>query len=146
MSKSKVYTQDDDSKVSFEFGSDGKLIGIKKDGVAVDPNSSTFQDLQESDDALNAYRVNKHGGIQQSYEDTIEVDNISVLQDNFQKEQKKENNAQFIDNDDANPPSLAFAEPRSSYGKYRRGKQTASDVMSYPLDINTDQDLSLIHI
>ena len=140
MSKSKVYTQDDDSKVSFEFGSDGKLIGIKKDGVAVDPNSSTFQDLQESDDALNAYRVNKHGGIQQSYEDTIEVDNISVLQDNFQKEQKKENNAQFIDNDDANPPSLAFAEPRSSYGKYRRGKQTASDVMSYPLDINTDQD------
>ena len=89
MSKSKVYTQDDDSKVSFEFGSDGKLIGIKKDGVAVDPNSSTFQDLQESDDALNAYRVNKHGGIQQSYEDTIEVDNISVLQDNFQKNKRK---------------------------------------------------------
>ena len=36
MAKSKVYKQDDDSKVSFEFGDDGKLIGIKKDGKSLD--------------------------------------------------------------------------------------------------------------
>ena len=37
MAKSRVYPQDDGSKVSFEFGSNGKLIGIKKDGTSLNP-------------------------------------------------------------------------------------------------------------
>ena len=59
MAKSKIYKQDDDSKVSFEFGDDGKLIGIKKDGKSLDPQSQAFEDLQDSDDALEAYNINK---------------------------------------------------------------------------------------
>ena len=88
MSKSRVYTQDDGSKVSFEFGADQKLIGITKDGSPVNPNSNEFTDLQDSDDALNAYRVNKHGGQTSAYEDSIEVENTSVLSTQFQKESK----------------------------------------------------------
>ena len=49
MAKSRVYTQDDDSKVSFEFGSNSKLIGIKKDGASLDPQSQEFEDLQDVD-------------------------------------------------------------------------------------------------
>ena len=49
MAKSKIYTQDDGSKVAFEFGDDGKLIGIKKkeDGSifpkSLDPQSKEFE-------------------------------------------------------------------------------------------------------
>ena len=137
MAKSRVYTQDDDSKVSFEFGSNGKLIGIAKDGSPVNPNSNEFTDLQDSDDALNAYRVNKHGGNTNSYEDSIDVDTDDVLTAQYNREQKKENNAQFVDNNTEQP--LAFTSPRDGFAGYTRPKR-ASEVMAYPLDIDTNQD------
>ena len=139
IAKSRVYTQDDGSKVSFEFFSDGRLAGVTKDGKSVDPISQEFEDLQDGDDALNAYNVNKFGGNINSYEEIIDVA-TSILVAQHEREEKKQNNAQFIDNDDANPPSLAFAEPQSSKGKYRKGKQVASDIFAYPIDIDLDQD------
>ena len=60
--KSRVYTQDDGSKVSFTFDrADGKIVGIKKDGASVSPNTSEFADFSQGDDALAAYNVAKFG-------------------------------------------------------------------------------------
>ena len=67
MAKSKIYKQDDDSKVSFEFGDDGKLIGIKKDGKSLDPQSKEFEDLQGGADALEAYNINQFKGNVDAY-------------------------------------------------------------------------------
>ena len=42
--KSRVYTQDDGSKVSFDFDG-GELVGVKKDGASVRPDSTDFINL-----------------------------------------------------------------------------------------------------
>ena len=151
MSKSRVYTQDDGSKVSFEFGADQKLIGITKDGSPVNPDSNEFTDLQDSDDALNAYRVNKHGGDTDAYEDSIEVDDTSVLSTQFAKENKRISNEQFIENNQAR--SIAYANAsgnavgdydrqtrkRFGIGPFAFGKYK-SKILAYPFDIDPSQD------
>ena len=135
----------DGSNYSFEFNDDGKLIGIKKQDESgnfqpVDPASNEFAGLELSDQALNAYNVNKFGGNTSSYEEILDISVGLLKKQLYDNEKKKSNNAQFIANDEANPPSLSFAEPRSSYDAYKSRKGRSSDIMSYPLDINTDQD------
>ena len=146
MAKSKIYTQNDGSKVAFEFGDDGKLIGIKKkeDGSifpkSLDPQSKEFEDLQDGDDALEAYNINKFKGNIDAYEDIIDVD-TDVLIAQHEREEKKENNAQFLeDNTLNNGGSLAFTTPKtgSAYKKTKTGG--SSDLMAYPLDIDLEQD------
>ena len=61
------------SKYSFEFDDDGKLLGIKKQDEngnfkPVDPSSNEFDTLKDSDQALNAYNVNKFGGNKDAYQ------------------------------------------------------------------------------
>ena len=158
MAKSKIYTQNDGSKVAFEFGDDGKLIGIKKkeDGSifpkSLDPQSKEFEDLQDGDDALEAYNINKFKGNIDAYEDIIDVD-TDVLIAQHEREEKKENNAQFLEDNTLNKGgNLAFTTPKtgSAYnggktgydakkgGFFGRGKR--SQLMAYPLDIDLEQD------
>jgi len=157
MAKSKIYTQNDGSKVGFEFGPDGKLIGIKKkvDGSffpkSIDPQSKEFEDLQDSDDALEAYNINKFKGNINAYEDIIDVD-TDILVAQHEREEKKENNAQFLEDNTLNNDSLAFTVPKtgSAYnggktgydakkgGFFGGGKR--SQLMAYPLDIDLEQD------
>ena len=151
MAKSKVYKQDDDSKVSFEFGDDGKLIGIKKDGKSLDPQSQAFEDLQDGDDALEAYNINKFKGNIDAYEDIIDV-NTDILIAQHEREEKKENNAQFLEDNTLNNDSIAFTVPntgstyegsKTGYGAKKGGlfgRGGSSDLMAYPLDIDLEQD------
>jgi hypothetical protein len=148
MSKSRVYTQDDGSKVSFEFGADQKLIGIKKDGNSLDPQTLEFENLQDGDDALNAYNVNKFGGNVAAYEEIIDVD-TDILISQHEREEKKETNGQFVEEDFDSPPSIAY-NTGSNVGDYERGdlgrkfiffgKKVKSDIMAYPVDIDPSQD------
>ena len=114
MAKSRVYDIDD-SKVSFEFGSNGKLIGIKKDGKSLDPQTQEFEDFQDSDDALDAYNINKFGGNINAYEEIIDVD-TDILIAQHEREEKKQSNEQFVDNVSEQP--LAFTSPRDTGSQY----------------------------
>ena len=141
MAKSRVYDIDD-SKVSFEFGSNGKLIGIKKDGKSLDPQTQEFEDFQDSDDALDAYNVNKFGGNINAYEEIIDVD-TDILIAQHEREEKKQSNEQFVDNVSEQP--LAFTSPRDTGSQYdarnvSKNKSLSSSIMSYPLDIDLAQD------
>ena len=148
MGKSRVYDIGN-SKVSYEFSpTDGKLIGITKDGNPVDPirDSRTFENLAGKGDAKKAFNVNKFGSDKESYVGffgEIEQADITELVDNFDKNTKKSDNQQFIDN---NPPSTAFATPRNTGSQYRSGKQaqgitnSGSEILAYPLDIDPLQD------
>ena len=148
MGKSRVYDIGN-SKVSYEFSpTDGKLIGITKDGNPVDPirDSRTFENLAGKGDAKKAFNVNKFGSDKESYVGRfgeIEQADITELVDNFNKNTKKSDNQQFIDN---NPPPTAFATPRNTGSQYRRGKQaqgianSGSEILAYPLDIDPLQD------
>ena len=141
MAKSRVYDIDD-SKVSFEFGSNGKLIGIKKDGKSLDPQTQEFEDFQDSDDALDAYNVNKFGGNINAYEEIIDVD-TDILIAQHEREEKKQSNEQFVDN--VSEQSLAFSSPRDTGSQYdarnvSKNKSLSSSIMAYPLDIDLAQD------
>ena len=128
--KSRVYTQDDGSKVSFDFDG-GKLVGMKKDGVSLNPESVEFVNLAYEDDALAAYNVSKYSSNKRSYEDSISISSKEERDNYYTTESKKETNEASIDQE--NEKTVA---PRQNAS----GKSTKSEVMSYPFDLNPKQD------
>ena len=94
--KSRVYTQDDGSKVSFDFDG-GKLVGMKKDGVSLNPESVEFVNLAYEDDALAAYNVSKYSSNKRSYEDSISISSKEERDNYYTTESKKETNEASID-------------------------------------------------
>ena len=130
--KSRNYTQDDGSKVSFDFDG-GELVGIKKDGASVRPDSTDYINLSLSDDALGAYNVSKYSSNKRSYEDSISIASTEERFNYFNTESKKENNEQFIEQEDVTRDrNIATQNASPTSGK--------SEVMSYPFDLNPKQD------
>ena len=128
--KSRSYTQDNGSKVSFEFRG-GKVIGVKKDGVPVNPNTDEFSDFVSSDDGLNAYNVNKYTSAKKSYEKSAVSATDTELSVHYLNEEKKHANEASIDQ-----KTEKGVTPRQNAS----GKSTKSEVMSYPFDLNPKQD------
>ena len=152
--KSKPYLIDG-SKYSFEFDDDGKLIGAKKQDEngnfkPVDPASNEFVGLELSDQALNAYNINKHGGNTSAYEETLDISPDLLKQQLYDNEEKKSNNQQFLEDNTLNKNTPAFTTPQSpSYQGFKTGSSAGffgrnflgkSDVMAYPADIDLEQD------
>ena len=146
------------SKYSFEFDDDGKLIGAKKQDEngnfqPVDPSSNEFDTLKDSDQALNAYNVNKFGGNKDAYQDSIAGSNFLdqlAQKEYFKQEKKKFDNQQFLEDNALNKNTPAFTTPQSpSYQGFKTGSSAGffgrtflgkSDVMAYPADIDLEQD------
>ena len=129
--KSRVYTQDDGSKVSFDF-TGGKLVGMKKDGKSLNPESVEFVNLAYEDDALAAYNVSKYTSAKKSYEDSISIASKEERDNYYTTENKKENNEQFIQEETNTEQNIAPRQNASIKGK--------TESMAYPLDINFKQD------
>ena len=144
IAKSRSY-EIDGSNVSFEFDrEDGKIIGVKKqnnngDFISVDPKTSEFGDLSQSDEAVNAYNVAKYSSNKRAYVDSVASKTSSELESYYQDQNKKETNEQFVEDDQPaiNQP-LAFESPRSV--SYFGGAARSSEVMAYPVDIDQNQD------
>ena len=132
--KSRVYTQDDGSKVSFTFDrADGKIVGIKKDGASVSPNTSEFADFSQGDDALAAYNVAKFGNAKKSYTSDQPLTKSTFEVNNYHNEQaKKEANQAFIEQEKNALENVAPKENASPKGK--------TESIMYPLDLNFKQD------
>ena len=133
--KSREYTQDDGSKVSFTFDrSDGRIIGISKNGKSVSPLSSTeFTNLSQSADALAAYNVAKFGNAKKSYTSDQPLTKSTFEVNNYHNEQaKKEANQAFIEQEKNALENVAPKENASPKGK--------TESMMYPLDLNFKQD------
>ena len=131
--KSRVYTQDDGSKVSFDFDG-GKLVGMKKDGASLNPESVEFVNLAYTDDALAAYNVSKYSSNKRSYEDSISISSKEERGNYYATESKKEANKSFIEQEDVTKDqNIAVKQDASP-------KSTKSEVLSYPSDLNPKQD------
>ena len=133
--KSREYTQDDGSKVSFTFDrADGRIIGISKNGKSVSPLSSTeFTNLSQSADALAAYNVAKFGNSKKSYTSDQPLTKSTFEVNNYHNEQaKKEANQAFIEQEKNALENVAPKENASPKGK--------TESMMYPLDLNFKQD------
>ena len=131
--KSREYTQDDGSKVSFTFDrADGKIVGIKKDGVSVSPNTSEFADFSQSDDAVAAYNVAKYTSNKRSYVDSVASKTSAELNSYYINESKKEENEQFLEQEINAIENVTPKENASVKGK--------TESMACPLDLNFKQD------
>ena len=106
--KSRNYTQDDGSKVSFQFKG-GKIIGVKKDGVSINPNTSEFSDFTQSEDGIYAYNINKYTSAKKSYEKTSQSLTSAELNAYYTTESKKETNEAFIEENSNSVISFSFS-------------------------------------
>ena len=131
--KSRPYTQDDGSKVSFDFDG-GKLVGMKKDGTSLNPESVEFVNLAYTDDALRAYNVSKYSSNKRSYEDSISISSKEERDNYYTTENKKETNESFVEQDDVTRDRNIATQNASPTGSSK------SEVMSYPFDLNPKQD------
>ena len=152
MAKSKSYDIGG-SKYAFDFDGDPiKLKGIQKannsgdfDGKNyINPNTSEFGDIAATDEALNAYNIDKYGGNTDLYEDTAAQATASELNNFYNAEGKKSDNQQFVDSNTqgnflpSNPPYKGVGA-NTAFKPYQYASEKGK-AYSYPLDINTDQD------
>ena len=130
--KSRQYLQDDGSKVSFTFDrSDGKIVGVSKDGVPVNPNTNEFSNFTQSADAVAAYNVAKYSSNKRSYVDSVASKTSAELNAEYIKNTKSRTNESFVEKSSNDSTGIAFAEPKT---------RSAPKIMQYPYDIDKNQD------
>ena len=147
MAKSKVI-----DGFSYEFNSLGEIIGVfdhsdPTNPTPVDPESNVFKNQIRTNGALTAFNFNRYGGNKDSYEDDVELPPDEELEAFYDKEVKdnkerlKESNYPDQSNGLSNP-SLATEPPATNaYAAYKRaGKTGGTDLFTYPLDIDPQQD------
>ena len=146
--KSRAYTQDDGSKVSFTFDrADGKIVGVSKDGVAVNPNSTEFSNFTQSDDAVAAYNVAKYTSNKRAYVDSVASKTSAELNSYYINQNKKETNEDIdlplnetnSSRNVATEENFGVGDPFTGYKASKR-KKTYPTVFAYPLDIDPQQD------
>ena len=142
--KSKLYTVDG-KRYAFGFDNNGKInsisqasTGRSKTFTAVNPNTSAFADIANSSSGTSAYNVNKFKGNKKSYLSHADGDRAvqataSELNSEYIKNSKSKTNEQFVEEQNTDTV-VENATPKDNYSS------GASEIMSYPLDLNTSQD------
>ena len=139
--KSRKYTIDGEKYV-FNFNASGNLEGITspkgRNGQLrqnpIDPNSSLYQTLSTSDEAVAAYNVANYGGNKEAYQNSVTKSEGLPSEQFFDKNKSKFTNENFVEEENSvNDQSIATqnASPKTS---------NRSEVISYPFDLNPKQD------
>ena len=120
------------SEYHFSYDND-KLIGISKLNdssvfVPLDPSSPEFLEIKSDDDSVRAFNIAVHE--KEGITDTVDVANDEVLTSYYNTQKKKLDNKQFIEEESESPIA---AVPK-------RQRTAAYTVLSYPLDIDINQD------
>tara|TARA_Y100000592_G_scaffold17917_1_gene27210 strand:+ start:169 stop:1647 length:1479 start_codon:yes stop_codon:yes gene_type:complete len=148
MAKSKII-----DGFSYEYNNDGNLVGIfnhadPSNPVPLDPNGDAFNARKRTDGAITAYNFNKHGGDKGLYGNTISEASNEELNE-FYDRQIKDNKSnlketQYPDQDNNISNLIVTPKPpaTSAYAAYKdsRGKKVGTDLFTYPLDIDPQQD------
>ena len=121
------------SEYHFSYDND-KLIGISKLNdssvfVPLDPSSSEFSEIKSDDDSVRAFNIAKFN--KEGVTDTVDVANDEVLTSYYNTQKKKLDNKQFIEEESESPIA---AVPK------KRERTVSDRVLSYPLDIDINQD------
>ena len=142
--KSKSYTVDG-KQYAFGFDANGKVNSVfnvsgrtgKKNPIPVNPNTSAFSDIVNSASGTDAYNKQKFKGQKDSYLSHANGDRAvqataSELNSEYVKNSKSNTNEQFIEEENTDTV-VENATVKDNYGG-------ASEIMSYPLDLNPNQD------
>ena len=143
MSKSRRYTipgQTSGSKYVFTFNDKGEVEGVKKQSqlgrpfLSVDPNSTEFQKVTSTSQALNAYNVNNHKGEKDNYETEIKIASNEQKNNKYTTEKKKEDNQnKEIDETSEKINGVTTASATTTENKI-------PILFRYPYDIDINQD------
>ena len=139
VTKSRKFNVDGVSYVA-TFDKDKNLNGISKTRgragqtreTPINPSSSEFANVLASDEALNAYNVNRFKG--KATVDTIEKASVEELNKFYDQKTKKNTNESSINQEDVTKDQNVAARQNAS------PKSTKSEVLSYPFDLNPRQD------
>ena len=152
MAKSKIYKVDG-RRVSYEFNSDGQIIGVldhsdRNNPKPVDPRTDLFTDIVSDRNALTASNFNNYGGNKDSYTRVISLPSQEELNQFYGVENKSDDNTQNIIEETVYPniddgvanPNLATQSSAFAAYKSTRRMQSGTDFYTYPLDIDPMQD------
>ena len=152
MAKSKIYKVDG-RRVSYEFNSDGQIIGVldhsdRNNPKPVDPRTDLFTDIVTDRNAVTASNFNNYGGNKDSYTTTVSLPSQEELNEHYGIESKSDDNTQNIIEETVYPniddgianPNLATQSPAFAAYKSTRKMQSGTDFFTYPLDIDPMQD------
>ena len=144
--KSKSYTVDG-KQYAFGFDANGKVNSVfnvsgrtgKKNPIPVNPNTSAFSDIVNSASGTDAYNKQKFKGQKDSYLSHANGDRAvqatsSELNSEYVKNSKSNTNEQFVEEENTDTV-VENATLKDDYGS-----SGASEIMSYPLDLNPSQD------
>ena len=139
VTKSRKFKVDGVSYVA-TFDKDKNLNGISKTRgragqtreTPINPSSSEFANVLASDEALNAYNVNRFKG--KATVDTIEKASVEELNKFYDQKTKKNANESSIDQEDVTKDQNIASQNASAK------TPTKSEVLSYPFDLNPKQD------
>ena len=120
------------SEYHFSYDND-KLIGISKLNdssvfVPLDPSSSEFSEIKSDDNSVRAFNIAKFN--KEGVTDTVDVADNEVLTSYYNTQKKKLDNGQFIEEESESPIATI---PRFA-------RTLPPTVLSYPLDIDIEQD------
>ena len=144
--KSKSYTVDG-KQYAFGFDANGKVNSVfnvsgrtgKKNPIPVNPNTNAFSDIVNSASGTDAYNKQKFKGQKNSYLSHANGDRAvqataSELNSEYVKNSKSNTNEQFVEEENIDTV-VENATLKDDYGS-----SGASEIMSYPLDLNPSQD------
>ena len=137
--KSRKYTIDGEKYV-FNFNASGNLEGITspkgRNGQLrqnpIDPDSSLYETLSTSDEAISAYNIANYGGNKDSYQDSVTKSEGSPEKQFFDKNKSKFTNEDSLEQEKNALENVAPKQNASPKGK--------TESMAYPLDLNFKQD------
>ena len=137
--KSRKYTIDGEKYV-FNFDASGNLEGITspkgRNGQLrqnpIDPNSSLYETLSTSDEAISAYNIANYGGNKDAYQDSVTRTEGLPEEQFFDKNKSKFANEDSVEQEINAIENVIPKENASVKGK--------TESMSYPLDLNFKQD------
>ena len=137
--KSRKYTIDGEKYV-FNFNASGNLEGITspkgRNGQLrqnpIDPDSSLYETLSTSDEAISAYNIANYGGNKDAYQDSVTKSEGLPEKQFFDKNKSKFTNEDSVDQETNALENVAPKQNASPSGK--------TDSMMYPLDLNFKQD------
>ena len=137
--KSRKYTIDGEKYV-FNFNASGNLEGITspkgRNGQLrqnpIDPDSSLYETLSTSDEAISAYNIANYGGNKDAYQDSVTKSEGLPEKQFFDKNKSKFTNESFLEQESNALENVSPKENASPKGK--------TESMMYPLDLNFKQD------
>ena len=142
------------SQAVFNFNSDAQIVGVSErlangNVKPVEPGTADYNQAVGSQEALNAYNINKYKGNKKSYETAVIQASDSEISNFYARQNKSFNNRSFISAGGV----ATIAQYSSPYTGNKQGgtyidseaggfvgKKKTATIHAYPLDIDLQQD------